>query len=322
MPPSSRITGCARRPRCSVVPVPLRRLVRGPEVHDPAERAEGYDPEQAAQPEVPGGLQQASLGELAEPGDDDAADRGDDVGRTTLACHWRLLGVGVSAAVDAARISPTRGPRVVCQRARRTTFRESWSACLGRAPSPPAGPRRSSRGPTTGDRMLTPGRRLAIPAAVVILAVHAGCTAPPRAADAESSAAAATKAAVAAVRRASYGRLPDGRAVEQFTLTNARGVEVRAITYGGIITHVLTPDRDGRLADVALGFDSLAGYVGRSPYFGAIVGRYANRIAGGRFTLDGVTYRLARNNGPNALHGGVRGFDKVLWTAEPFEGDS
>jgi aldose 1-epimerase len=123
------------------------------------------------------------------------------------------------------------------------------------------------------------------------------------------------------VRRAPFGRLPDGRAVEQFTLTNARGIEVRAITYGGIVTAVRTPDRAGRMDDVVLGFDDLQGYLERSPYFGAIVGRYANRIAGGRFTLDGATYQLARNNGPNALHGGVRGFDKALWAAEPFQGD-
>jgi len=109
--------------------------------------------------------------------------------------------------------------------------------------------------------------------------------------------------------------------VELFTFTNARSVEVRAMTYGAIITALRTPDRAGRLDDVVLGFDSLAGYLGESPYFGAIVGRYANRIAEGRFALDGVSYQLARNNGPNSLHGGERGFDKVLWAAEPFEGD-
>jgi aldose 1-epimerase len=126
----------------------------------------------------------------------------------------------------------------------------------------------------------------------------------------------------ASVTRAPFGNLPDGRAVEQFTLTNAHGVEVRAMTYGGIITVIRTPDRSGHLDDVVLGFDSLAGYLSGSPYFGAIVGRYANRIARGQFTLDGTTYRLARNNGPNSLHGGVRGFDKVLWSGEPFSGDS
>ena len=94
------------------------------------------------------------------------------------------------------------------------------------------------------------------------------------------------------------------------------------MTYGAIITAIRTPDRNGGSADVVLGFDSLGGYLGGSPYFGAIVGRYANRIAGGQFTLDGVAYHLVRNNGPNSLHGGTRGFDKVLWTGEPFEKDS
>ena len=124
------------------------------------------------------------------------------------------------------------------------------------------------------------------------------------------------------VSRSPFGTLPDGRAVESFMLTNAHGLEVRVMTYGAIITHIVTPDKNGRRADVVLGFDSLAGYLAGSPYFGAVVGRYANLIARGRFSLDGVTYTLARNNGPNSLHGGVRGFDKVIWQAEPFENDS
>jgi aldose 1-epimerase len=124
------------------------------------------------------------------------------------------------------------------------------------------------------------------------------------------------------VSRAPFGHLPDGRAVELFTLTNAHGIEVRAMTYGAIIMAIRTPDRTGTQADIVLGFDSLGGYVGGSPYFGAVVGRYANRIAGGRFTLDGVSYQLARNNGPNSLHGGARGFDKVVWSGEPFDTDS
>jgi aldose 1-epimerase len=106
--------------------------------------------------------------------------------------------------------------------------------------------------------------------------------------------------------------------VELFTLTNEHGIEVRAMTYGATITSIRTADRSGTRADIVLGFDSLSGYLAGSPYFGAVVGRYANRIAGGRFTLDGETYQLARNNGPNSLHGGVRGYDKVLWRAEPF----
>ena len=124
------------------------------------------------------------------------------------------------------------------------------------------------------------------------------------------------------VSRASFGQLPDGRRVELFTLRNGHGIEVRAMTYGAIITSIQTPDRTGTREDIVLGFDSLAGYLAGSPYFGAIVGRYANRIARGQFVLDGVTYNLARNNGPNSLHGGARGFDKGLWSGEPFHNDS
>ena len=124
------------------------------------------------------------------------------------------------------------------------------------------------------------------------------------------------------VSRAPFGVLPDGKAVNVFTLTNPHGIEVRAITYGGIVVSLRVPDRDGRLGDIVLGYDSLDGYLEDSPYFGAIVGRYANRIANGQFSLDGATYTLATNNGPNHLHGGVRGFDKVVWDAEQFEGDS
>lgn len=124
------------------------------------------------------------------------------------------------------------------------------------------------------------------------------------------------------VSRAGFGVMPDGEAVDGFTLTNPDGVEVRAITYGGIIVSLHVPDRDGRLGDIVLGYDSLDGYLEDSPYFGAIVGRYANRIAKGQFSLDGAAYTLATNNGPNHLHGGVRGFDKVVWDADPFEGNS
>jgi len=122
--------------------------------------------------------------------------------------------------------------------------------------------------------------------------------------------------------RSPFGRTPDGAAVELFTLTNATGVELRAITYGGIIVSLRTPDRNGRLGDIVLGLDNLEGYLRGTPYFGAIIGRYGNRIARGRFTLDGRTYRLATNNGPNHLHGGASGFDRVVWAAEPLETDS
>ena len=123
----------------------------------------------------------------------------------------------------------------------------------------------------------------------------------------------------ATVTRAPFGKLPDGSAVEAFTLTNPSGMEVRAITYGAIITHLKTKDRAGKLDDIVLGYDDLDGYVKQNPYFGAIVGRYGNRIANGQFTIDGKAYTLAKNNGPNHLHGGIKGFDKVVWKGEPFE---
>ena len=127
---------------------------------------------------------------------------------------------------------------------------------------------------------------------------------------------------MATVTRTPFGTTPAGDSVDLFTLTNPHGMVVRVMTYGGIITSIQVPDRNGHFDDVVLGYDSLAGYLRSSPYFGAIVGRYGNRIAHGRFVLDGETYRLDTNNGPNALHGGIRGFDKVNWHAEPVHVDS
>ena len=109
--------------------------------------------------------------------------------------------------------------------------------------------------------------------------------------------------------------------MEIFTLTNANGVEVRTMPYGAAIVSLRVPDRGGRIDDVVLGFDTLDGYLARTTYFGAVVGRYGNRIAKGQFTLDGRSYQLATNNGPNHLHGGIKGFDKQLWHAEPFDRD-
>lgn len=109
----------------------------------------------------------------------------------------------------------------------------------------------------------------------------------------------------------------DGKAITLYTLTNSHGVEVRAMNYGGIIVSIRVPDRNGQLADVVLGHDTLEGYIPNLPYLGAIVGRYANRIANGTFTLDGKTYTLPKNDGPNTLHGGTtRTFDKVVWDGE------
>lgn len=109
----------------------------------------------------------------------------------------------------------------------------------------------------------------------------------------------------------------DGKAVTQFILTNSSGAEVRIIEYGGIVVSVKVPDRDGNLGDVVLGFDDLESYLDSNPYFGAITGRYANRIALGRFEIDGTAYELPVNNGPNSLHGGIKGFDKVIWSGTP-----
>jgi aldose 1-epimerase len=123
------------------------------------------------------------------------------------------------------------------------------------------------------------------------------------------------------VERKSFGTTPDGKQVDLFTLKNAAGMEVRAINFGAIITAIVVPDKDGKMADVTLGYDSLDGYLKNPAYLGALVGRYANRIAKAEFTLDGKKYALAKNDGPNTLHGGLVGFNKVLWHAEPFKND-
>jgi len=118
-----------------------------------------------------------------------------------------------------------------------------------------------------------------------------------------------------------YGHLDDGREVELFTLTNPSGMRARVTNFGAILVGLDVPDRNGRVADVTLGFDSLAGWMGDEMYLGATVGRFGNRIGGARFTLDGKTYQLAKNKGENHLHGGEVGFNKRLWTAEPFESE-
>jgi aldose 1-epimerase len=119
-----------------------------------------------------------------------------------------------------------------------------------------------------------------------------------------------------------FGTTSDGRPVDIYTVTNSHRLELRAITYGGIIVSLRVPDSAGKLDDIVLGFDNFEGYVKNNrPYFGAIVGRYANRIGEGEFTLDGVEYHLAKNNGPTSLHGGLKGLDKALWEAAPFENE-
>jgi aldose 1-epimerase len=124
----------------------------------------------------------------------------------------------------------------------------------------------------------------------------------------------------AGVEKAEFGKLPDGTVVDIYTLTNANGLQAKIMTYGAIVTELHVPDRHSNSGDVVLGFDSLDPYVKGTPYFGAIVGRVANRIAKGKFTLDGKEYTLAVNNGPNHLHGGLKGFDKVVWKAVPKSG--
>jgi aldose 1-epimerase len=111
-----------------------------------------------------------------------------------------------------------------------------------------------------------------------------------------------------------FGQTLDGQSVEIYTLRNANGMTARIMTYGGIVQSLKVPDKDGHFGDVVLGYDSLDGYLTNSPYFGALIGRYGNRIAKGQFTLDGQTYNLATNNYPNSLHGGLKGFDKRVWT--------
>lgn len=127
---------------------------------------------------------------------------------------------------------------------------------------------------------------------------------------------------VPSIQRALFGNGPDGREVTLFALTNANHLKAEITDYGCIVVRLLVPDRNGKLDDVVLGYDTLREYVQANPYFGAVVGRYGNRIAKGRFTLDGVEYTLAINNGKNHLHGGMRGFDKAVWDPEPFKSDA
>jgi aldose 1-epimerase len=127
-------------------------------------------------------------------------------------------------------------------------------------------------------------------------------------------------AAKAGVLKTAFGLTKEGVAVEQYTLTNRRGAIAKVITYGATLTELVVPDRGGKPANVVLGYDRLEPYLAGVPYFGSTVGRVGNRIAKGRFTLDGKAYTLAVNNGPNHLHGGIKGFDKVVWKARALPG--
>ncbi len=123
------------------------------------------------------------------------------------------------------------------------------------------------------------------------------------------------------LQKQTFGKTADGTLVDLYILTNDNGVETKITNYGGIVVSLIVPDRTGKREDVVLGFDTLAGYLQEHPYFGCIVGRYANRIANGKFTLAGVEYTLAQNNNQNHLHGGLKGFDKAVWSTETVEGD-
>jgi aldose 1-epimerase len=146
-------------------------------------------------------------------------------------------------------------------------------------------------------------RKAGIPATAAVLAATVLLLAPSLRADPMSD----------TVTHAPFGKTPAGVAVDLFTLRNRHGMEARIATYGGVITSLTAPDRKGHYGDVVLGYDSLAGYLKGTAYFGALIGRFGNRIAHGQFTLDGVSYKLATNDGPNSLHGGVVGFDKIVW---------
>jgi aldose 1-epimerase len=165
--------------------------------------------------------------------------------------------------------------------------------------------------------MRTSARNAAL--AVLVLALVFGTSTCRKDAGGQAGTAAGRGDRMMEVKRELFGRLADGTAVDIYTLTNKSGIEARVMTYGATLVSLSLPDRNGAFADVNLGFDDLEGYLGTHPYFGVIVGRYANRIAKGRFTLDGIEYALAPNNNGNTLHGGLKGFDKVVWKPEPVQ---
>jgi aldose 1-epimerase len=171
--------------------------------------------------------------------------------------------------------------------------------------------------------MTSTGRRCAVSVVALLAAcplVLAGCGAAPVDVHIGNAAAAGGKE-TSRVEKIDFGKTRDGAPIDQYVLRNPNGMVAKVITYGATLTDLLVPDRTGKTTSIVLGFDRLDGYLAEEPYFGATVGRVANRIAGGTFQLDGRTYKLATNNGPNHLHGGLKGFDKVVWTAVPHEGD-
>jgi aldose 1-epimerase len=153
--------------------------------------------------------------------------------------------------------------------------------------------------------------RISLTALAATLTVAAGCSRE------ESSAPVQTPRPM--MSKAPFERTPDDQPVDLITLRNRNGIEIQVLSYGGIIMSLKTPDRTGAIDDIVLGFDHLKDYVEKSPYFGTLIGRYGNRIAKGKFTLDGQTYTLATNNDANHLHGGIKGWDKVVWGSEMFQ---
>ena len=150
--------------------------------------------------------------------------------------------------------------------------------------------------------MTTSYRWLRILSVSVVAAAFVGCTHVPQTSEQKGQ-----------IIVKPFGQTPDGTPVSLYTLRNSKGAEAGICSYGGLVIFLKVPDRKGHLGDVVLGYDNLDGYLKDTPYFGALIGRYGNRIAKGKFTLDGTEYTLAINNDPNALHGGLKGFDKVVW---------
>ena len=151
--------------------------------------------------------------------------------------------------------------------------------------------------------------------ASAVIGVGTGCQ------NKEKSETSKTGGGKGAIQKSEFGTTKEGEAVQLYTLTNSKGAVAKITNYGGIVTELHVPDKNGKMGDVVLGFKNLDGYLAGHPYFGAVIGRYGNRIANGKFNLDGKEYTLATNNSPNHLHGGVKGFDKVVWTAEPMGGN-
>ena len=152
---------------------------------------------------------------------------------------------------------------------------------------------------------------------LVMASIITGCN--PKTAEQQSNPDSTNVRSATPITSAPFGNMPDGREVSVFTLANKNGMTMRVINYGGIIVSLTAPDNQGKFEDVVLGYDSLSHYLKDNPYFGALIGRYGNRIAKGKFSLEGKQYQLSLNNSGNHLHGGIKGFDKVFWNIEPYD---